>query len=123
MRQTGRFISKLFWLLMALQVLWVGSEFSGFLEEEPVSGYTLSEIKIPASSYLKKIRTLPGIPEKMTQEETVEYPDYVPLGLNGRASLPRHARISSDRIIPFEESNLSPFCPDLHSPPPESRFS
>lgn len=123
MRQISGFFSRLFWLLMAFHILLVGSEFPEALEEKPVSGYTFSEKKLPASSFLKKIKTLPGIPEKMTQEEASEHPDYVPLGLKNRTTLPGSVPGPSDKVIPFEEINRPQFRPDRHYPPPQACFS
>lgn len=123
MRQIGGIFSKLLWLWMAVHMLWVGSEFPQILEEKPVAGYTLSEKKIP-SSFLKRMKTLPGIPDKkMTQEETADYPDYVPLGLKERTKLPPVSGIPSDKVIPFEEINRPQFRPDRHYPPPKASFS
>lgn len=108
---------------MAFHMLWVGSEFPRALEEKPVAGYTLSEKKLPSSSFLKRIKTLPGIPENMAQEETLEHPDYVPLGLKARAALPGSVRVPSDKVIPFKEINRPQFRPDRHYPPPKPRRS
>lgn len=120
MKRVSGFFSKLFWLLMALHILWVGSEFPQVLEEKPVAGYTLSETKLPVSSSLKRIITLPGIPEKMTQEETLEHPDYVPLGLKNGTRLPDSPRVPSDNVIPFKEINRPQFRPEGHYPPPKA---
>lgn len=119
MKQIGSIFPRLLWLLMAFHMLWVGSEFPQVLEEEPVTGYTLSETKPLPSSSLKRINTLPGIPEKMTQEETLEHPDYVPLGLKARTALPGSVRVPSDKVIPFKEINRPQFQPDRHNLPPE----
>lgn len=123
MRQISGVFSKLFWLLMAFHILWVGSEFPEILEEKPVSGHVLSEKKLPASSFLKRIKTLPGIPQKMTQEETLDHPDYVPLGLKNRTALPGFVPGPSDKVIPFKEINRPQFHPDRHYPPPKACFS
>lgn len=123
MIQIRGFFSKLFWLLMALHLLLLSSEFPEVLEEKPLAGYILSEKKLPASSFLKRIKSLPGIPEKMMQEETLEYPDYVPLGLKNRTELAWSADILSGKGIPFKEINLPEVHPDGHYPPPEVSFS
>lgn len=123
MKQSGGIFSNLLWLLMAFHMLWVGSEFPQVLEEKPVAGYTLSEKKIPASSFLKKMKSLPGTPEKMTQEESMEHPDYVPFGLKPRPSVPWSVRVPSDKVIPFKEINRPQFRPDRHYPPPKPGFS
>jgi len=123
MRQISGIFSKLFWLLMAFHILLVGSEFPEILEEKPVSGYILSEKKLPSSSFLKKIKALPGIPEKMTQEETMEHPDYAPLGLKNRTELPESVQVPSDKGIPFKEISRPQFHPDRQDLPPEALHS
>ncbi len=104
---------------MACHILMVESEFPEVLEGKPVAGYILSETKQPPASFLKRIKSLPGIPEKMTQEETLEYPDYVPLGLKNRTRLPGTAPVPSDKGIPFEEINRPQFHPEGYHLPPE----
>lgn len=123
MKQTSGVFSKFFWLLMAFHILWVGSEFPEAMEEKPVSGYTLSEKKASASSFLKRVNNLPGIPDKMMQEEILDHPDYVPLGLKERMPLPGCAAYPSDKVIPFKEINRPQFLPDRHYPPPKPGFS
>lgn len=120
MKQVSGFFSRFFWLLMAFHILWVGSELPQVLEEKAVDGYTLSETKLPVSSSLKRIKTLPGIPEKMTQEETFEYPDYVPLGLKSGTRLTGSPIVPSDNVIPFKEINRPQFRPEGHYPPPKA---
>lgn len=120
MKQISGVFSRLLWLLMAFHILWVGSEFPEALEEKPVTGYTLSEKKLPASSFLKRIKTVPGIPDKMTQEETSDHPDYAPLGLKNRTTLPGSVPAPSDKVIAFEEINRPQFLPDRHYPPPKA---
>lgn len=108
---------------MAFYMLWVGSEFPQVLEDEPVAGYTLSENKLPASSFLKRINHLPGIPENMTQEESLDHPDYAPLGLKPGTAMPCSVRFPSDKVIPFKQADRPQFRPDGHYPPPEFRLS
>lgn len=105
--------------MMACHILLVGSEFPEAIEEKPVAGYTQSETKLPPSSFLKRIKSLPGIPEKMTQEETLEYPDYVPLGMKNGTRMPGSVPVPSDKGIPFKEINRPQFHPDGHYLPPE----
>lgn len=88
-----------------------------------MSGYTLSQKKTPTSSFLKKIITLPNIPDEMMQEEVLEYPDFVVLTVKNRPELTWSAFIPSDQGIPFKESEPDQVDPDARAIPPEHLFS
>lgn len=105
---------------MAVHILCVGSEFPEALEEFPAESFTLSEKKSYTPSFVKKIKLLPGLlPEEMTQEEVVEYPDFLALAFKNRAAVQPFVVISFDLKIPFKEVKHFPFHPDGHLPPPK----
>ena len=104
---------------MACHILLVGSEFTEILESQPVSLYAVSEKKPSVHTVLKKMKSLPGNPEKMGQNDTPEHPDYAPLGLKSKTPFIQCIRISSDIKIPFKEANRPQFHPEGHYLPPE----
>lgn len=120
MIQTRRIFSRLFWLLMSFHILWVGSDFPEGIEDMTVSGHHLSENKPSVSSFLKKIKTLSGNPDIMMQEEVVEHPDFVALGLKNKTELTWVPGFICGDAIPFKERNPDQYHPDGHYPPPEA---
>lgn len=105
---------------MAFHILFMEAEFPEAFEESPAVGYTLSAKKVPSSSFFKKILkfSTEDIQEKKIQEDIMEFPDYVPIGLKYPTDIKLASILASDRIIPFKEINRCQFNPDSQYRPP-----
>lgn len=107
---------------MAVHILLVEGEFPEALEESPAVGYTtVSSKKFPSSSYLKNLlSSSTDSADRKVQEDMLELPDYIPLGLNCEPELAKLFFVAVDKVIIRKEINRPQFNPDRHYPPPQS---
>lgn len=124
MKQVHRYIPflKLFWLFMAVHILLVEGEFPEALEGDVVVGHTVSAKKLPSHSFLKKLlsssKTATKSADRKIQEDVLELPDYIPLGLKCKPELISIFFLPVDKVIFRKEINRPQFNPDRHYPPP-----
>lgn len=116
---------RFFWLLMAFHILFIEAEFPEALEERTISGFTLTSKNLPKSSYIKKFlsSTPADVPQKKLQEDVIDLPDYVPLGLKCRAEVITHAVLPIDAVFDFKEISRPQYNPDSIYQPPRLMFS
>jgi hypothetical protein len=106
---------------MAVHILLVEGEFPEALEENVAVGHSISSKKYPSTSYLKKLLTSSseaGVGK--LQEDIIELPDYIPLGLKCKTELSSIFYIPEDRVIIKKEVNRPQFNPDRSYPPPRA---
>jgi hypothetical protein len=123
MKQINRYLPflKFFWLFMAVHILLVEGEFPEALEESPAVGHTVSSKKFPSTSYLKMLLSSSSEnDERKVQEDVLELPDYIPLGLKCKPELTSMFFVPVDKVIIRKEINRPQFNPDRHYPPPQS---
>ena len=105
---------------MAVHILLLEGEFPEALEGKPAVGHTVSSKKLHSSSYLKNLlSSSTENADRKVQEDMLELPDYIPLGLNCEPELAPLFFMPVDQVIIRKEINRPQFNPDRHYPPPQ----
>lgn len=105
---------------MAVHILLVEGEFPEALEESSAVGHTVSTKKFPSTSYLKiLLSSSTENDDRKIQEDNLELPDYIPLGLKCKPELSSMFFVPLDKVIIKKEINRPQFNPDRHYPPPQ----